>query len=57
MLKGRRLAIGVDIRKGARRVDAQTASMPTLGTPAVVMPTDDDRDHYVRGRVMAFVTF
>jgi hypothetical protein len=60
MLKLRRFAIGVDVRKGVRRVEDRTPEvMATFpGAPAVVTPPDDDeRDRYVRGRVMALITF
>jgi hypothetical protein len=59
LLKLRRFAIGVDVRRGSRRVDERAEAEPVMGTTsAVVMPAgDDDRERYVRGRVMALVTF
>ncbi|HEY5925414.1 MAG TPA: hypothetical protein VIV11_27205 [Kofleriaceae bacterium] len=61
MLKLRRFAIGVDMRRGVRRVDEAEAVAPVTmdgAAPSVVTPTDeDDRAKYVRGRVMALVTF
>ena len=62
MLKGRRLAIGVDVRRGVRRIDAaqaeaDVAPAPEMTTPAVVIPSDDGRDRYTRARIMALVTF
>jgi hypothetical protein len=60
MIKLRRFAIGVDVRRGSRRVDERVeVAVPAMDTAAsVVVPTDDhDRERYVRGRVMALVTF
>jgi len=58
MLKLRHFAIGVDVRRGVRRIDDHDIVAPAMTAPAVVMPTgDDERARYVRGRVMALLTF
>jgi hypothetical protein len=51
MLRGRRLAIGADVRRGARQVDEADAPMAKMTT------ADDDRERYVRGRILALVYF
>lgn len=54
MLRGRRLAIGVDVRRGVRRgaLAGEPAPVERMTTSA-----GDDHERYVRGRVLALVYF
>jgi hypothetical protein len=54
MLKGRHLAIGVDLRKGVRKVEADAM---VDAAARMETPSDEDKQHYTRGRVMALVYF
>ncbi len=53
MLRGRRVSLGVDVRRGVRHVEDgdEMAARTTAAT------TDDDRNHYVRGRILALINF
>ena len=53
MLRGRHLALGVDFRKGVRRLEADAM----VDAAARMSTSADDDEHYSRGRVMAFVYF
>jgi hypothetical protein len=57
MLRKRRLSIGIDLRRGARHVDAGDAAVmdPVAGRRGVA--SDGDRERYTRGRVVALVHF
>jgi hypothetical protein len=64
MLRKRRFAIGVDVRAGVRKVEARdvdVADPPVatrLAAPAPSPEPDaDDKDHYVRGRIVALFYF
>lgn len=54
VLRGRRLAIGVDVRRGVRRgaLAGEPAPVERMTTSA-----GDDHERYVRGRVLALVYF
>ncbi|HEU0031750.1 MAG TPA: hypothetical protein VFQ53_14030 [Kofleriaceae bacterium] len=52
-LRGRRLAIGFDVRRGVRAVDD---TEPTMTTARMMTPPDD-HEHYTRGRLLALVYF
>lgn len=55
VLRGRHLAVAVDYRKGVRELDGDT-----MGDAVGRMATSsdgDDKEHYARGRVMAFLYF
>jgi len=54
MLRKRHLAIGVDVRRGIRHVDDDSAPMDVS---ARMVTTDADHEHYMRGRVLAMVYF
>lgn len=55
LLRGRHLAIGIDVRKGVSHVDAE-ARMTAPARMTTSTPTDD-RDDYLRGRVLAMFAF
>ena len=52
----RHLAIGVDVRRGMRRVDGTGMDTSTLRTTTPT-PEAAEREHYTRGSVMALVYF
>jgi hypothetical protein len=54
MLRKRHLAIGIDVRRGIRHVDDDSAPMDVS---ARMVATDADHEHYMRGRVLAMVYF
>lgn len=53
MLRKRHLALGVDVRAGVREVDDTDAAARMTTTPS----SDDDRDRYVRCRLVAMLYF
>jgi hypothetical protein len=53
MLKKKRLSIGVDVRRGVRRIDAGDEVSARMTTPEA----DDDGERYTRGRVLALINF
>lgn len=61
MLRKRRIAIGIDVRRGMRRLhtdETSTVAEPLMDTAAATITTPDgDRQRYVRGRIMALVQF
>ena len=56
LLRGRHLAIGIDIRKGVSHVDADAPMATSTARISTPTPTED-RDDYVRGRVLAMFAF
>jgi hypothetical protein len=57
MLRGRRLSIGAEVRRGMRRVDAgDPVAMDSVAERAV-MSASDDGERYTRGRIVALVHF
>jgi hypothetical protein len=58
MLKKRRFAIGADIRRGVRRIEPdEAAPMPGTTRMTETPSAVDDRERYVRGRILALVYF
>ena len=57
MLRKRRLSIGIDVRRGARRTDADDAAVMDPAAGSRGGASDDDRERYTRGRVVALVHF
>jgi hypothetical protein len=59
MLRKRRLAIGVDFRRGVRHTSADEGAEPAMdvATKTVTTTSDEGREHYVRGRILALVYF
>jgi hypothetical protein len=59
MLRKKRLAIGVDFRRGVRHLEGEeVANEPAMDVAGrVTAPSDDDRERYVRGRILALVYF
>jgi len=55
MLRGRHLAIGLDLRRGVRHVDAELPTMTAARMSTTT--TSDDRDDYLRGRILAMFAF
>lgn len=60
MVRKKRIAIGVDFRRGIRDVEA-IASDDAMATPEPTVmravTSDDGRERYVRGRIMAMIQF
>ena len=60
MLKGRRIGIGVDFRRGVRHVNEAPVAEPAMDPARMTtLPAEPahDRERYTRGRVMALVHF
>jgi hypothetical protein len=62
MLRKRHFAIGVDIRAGVRKVEALERDAPVVTRVAAPPPApapvaEDDKEHYVRGRIVALFYF
>jgi hypothetical protein len=55
MWRHRHLAIGVDVRKGIRRIDGMDMDAARTTMPPPAEPTD--KEHYTRGRVVALFYF
>ena len=58
MLKKRRFAIGADLRRGVRRIEPDDAApMATDARMTETPAAEDDRERYVRGRILALFYF
>jgi hypothetical protein len=57
MLRKRRLSIGIDLRRGARHIDADEAAVMDPAAGRRGGASDDDRERYTRGRIVALVHF
>jgi hypothetical protein len=55
MLRGKRFSIGVDMRRGVRKVREADDELMRVTTPAG--DDDHEHDHYTRGRVLALFNF
>lgn len=55
LLRARRFAIGIDVRRGARTVETEV--MPVMGAISRTTEAPDDRESYTRARFLALVMF
>jgi hypothetical protein len=54
MLRGKRFSIGVDMRRGVRKLEDPDEDVMRVTTPG---EDEHDHDHYTRGRVLALFNF
>nr|MBA3499597.1 hypothetical protein [Deltaproteobacteria bacterium] len=54
MLRGKRFSIGVDMRRGVRKLRESDDEVMRVTMPGA---EEDDHDHYTRGRVLALFNF
>ena len=57
MLRGKRFSIGVDMRRGVRKLEEEEIDVKDVMRVATPGEEADDRDRYTRGRVLALINF